>query len=112
MGASPSGIYDEATLWWRHENLHREILRDYSNRIKEVASGSAALETEFLAETIKICQQSIESRKAFTQQCFSKAEQKELSWLEKISHMPILQNRPPLDKFAWDKFDKRAARTH
>jgi len=112
LGASPSGIYDETTLWWRHENLHREILRDYSTRITEVASGSAALEKEFLAETVQICQQSIESRKAFTQQCFSKAEQKELSWLDKIAHMPILHNRPILDRFAWEKFDRRAARTH
>jgi dipeptidase len=28
MGPSPRGTYDDATLWWRHENLHRDILRD------------------------------------------------------------------------------------
>jgi dipeptidase len=28
LGPSSSGTYNDATLWWRHENLHRKILRD------------------------------------------------------------------------------------
>ncbi|MCB0037641.1 MAG: C69 family dipeptidase, partial [Anaerolineales bacterium] len=30
MGARPTATYDEAALWWRHEALHRHILRDYA----------------------------------------------------------------------------------
>ena len=110
LGASPSGIYDDTTLWWRHENLHREILRDYTTRITEVASGSEALEKEFLAEIEHVSHQSMESRKAFTQHCFLKTEQEEMSLLEKVTRMPIQHRRPLYDKIAWRTFDKRAAR--
>ena len=111
LGPSPSGLYEEAALWWRHENLHREILRDYTTRITEVASGLGALQKEFLSEIDQVAHQSLESRRAFTQYCFSKAELAELSWLEKVKHMPVQQRRPLLDKIAWKKFDKQAART-
>ena len=111
LGPSPSGSYDDSTFWWRHENLHREILRDYTTRITEVASGSGVLEKEFLSDIDQVSHQSLESKRAFTQNCFSKAEQAELSWLEKVKHMPVRHRRPILDKIAWKKFDKRAART-
>lgn len=28
LGAAPTARYDPATLWWRHERLHRRVLRD------------------------------------------------------------------------------------
>ena len=110
MGSSVSGTYDESTYWWRHENLHREVLRDYSTRITEVASRMAVLETSFLKAVYQDDFQPVESRKAFSGECFSIAEQEALSSSEAIKQMPIQHHRPFLDKIAWKKFDRQAAR--
>lgn len=110
LGPSPSGIYDEATYWWRHENLHREILRDYSNRISKVQVERDHFETEFLSQIKETTQQSLDLRKNFTQQCFNKAEQAELAWQAAIKEIPIHQSRPILDQLAWRKFDRQANR--
>ncbi len=32
IGPTPSGTYDTTTLYWRHELLHRRVLRDFSAR--------------------------------------------------------------------------------
>lgn len=110
MGRSLTGTYDESTYWWRHESLHREVLRDYSTRIVEVASRLGHLENGFLKEIYQDNQKSLESRQALTQQCFSIAEQEETKLLEMVKQLPIHHNRPLLDKIAWKKFDKQAAR--
>jgi len=110
LGSSVSGTYDESTFWWRHENLHREVLRDYSTRITEVASRMAVLESGFLKSVNQDSLQPVESRKAFSERCFSSADQEVLSLLESINQMPIQQHRPLHDKMAWKKFDRQAVR--
>jgi hypothetical protein len=110
LGPLPRGIYDEATLWWRHENLHREILRDYPKRIQKIISERNAIETKFLAETRERKDLSAEDRLTFTGQCFDQADRAESEWLDQIKDLSIEHHRPLLDKMAWRKFDRKAER--
>jgi dipeptidase len=110
LGPSPQGTYNEATLWWRHEDLHREVLRDYARRIKEITPELDAMETEFLDDVREQMESSSEERLAFTKLCFDRAERAESQALDRIRELPISQRRPLLDKMAWRKFDRKAER--
>ena len=44
----PQGTYDEATLFWRHEALHRETLRDYPTRMAVYQQKRDELEDGFI----------------------------------------------------------------
>jgi secernin len=111
LGPAPTGTYDQATMWWQHENLHREILRDYVTRISVVESGRKDLENGFLAQIPEINQQSVQDKGQFTRQCFEEAAQATSEWLAAIENMPVQHKRPLLDKLAWQKFDREAGRS-
>lgn len=110
LGPQPTGNYDEATLWWRHENLHREMLRDYASRNAIVQDEREALEKMFLERSRELSMAASKERKAFSQEAFETAKQIEAKWLHNIIEMPVTNRRPFLDKFAWRKFDQAAKR--
>ncbi len=112
LGPSPTGTYDEATRWWQHENLHREILRDYTVRIRALKTHRDALEAEFIEQAEKMLVESPESRQALTKECFNYADDAETTWLAQIRVLPVVHRRPILDAFAWNNFDKQAERPH
>lgn len=107
---APSGVYDAASTWWRHENLHREILRDFITRIRVIESERDTIESNFLTQVNEITEKSAELRLGFTKQCFQEVEKAEAAWLRDISDLPITQRRPLLDKVAWNGFDRQAKR--
>ena len=110
LRTEPTGTYDAETLWWRHENLHREILRDYATRIKGVESDRENVELEFLSRVEDVVEETCETRAAFTQDCFKEAELQEARWLAKLTDQPIRHTRPLLDRIAWRRFDRKAKR--
>jgi dipeptidase len=110
LGPAPEGTYDKTTLWWRHENLHREILRDYALRIKTIIAERNAMETEFIADSRETMDLSADERFELTRMCFNKADLAESQWLAQVSGLSIQHRRPILDKMAWRKFDREAER--
>lgn len=110
LSPSPKGAYDAATLWWRHENLHREILRDYAARISMIQPERDALEGEFLAQLPREEKQSIIERSAFTRNCFEGSQLAEAEWLMAVMDATIKNRRPLLDQLTWKKLDKEAGR--
>ncbi|MDY6847055.1 MAG: C69 family dipeptidase [Chloroflexota bacterium] len=110
IGPAPDGTYDQATLWWRHENLHREILRDYSTRIKPAESDRKSIEKNFMQEADALTVEMQASRKALSQSCFDRAQEAEADWLKALKNCSIKHRRPVFDKLAWEKFDRQADR--
>jgi secernin len=47
---TPGGRYDEATMWWAHERLHRAVLQDYATRTAAYRQERARMEETFLRE--------------------------------------------------------------
>ena len=109
-GVSPTGTYDEVTRWWQHENLHREILRDYAVRSKVLIPTRDALEADFLNQAADPQNRSVEDRRALTLQCFEKADLARQAALTQIKAIPVQGRRPLLDKIAWQNFDREAKR--
>ena len=108
----PNEEYDGATRWWRHENLHRELLRDYATRIKVIEAERTALEETFITHTQDRTDLSVEARSGLTLTCFNEVEQVEAKWLEEIYRIPVQKRRPVLDRIAWQNFDRQAQRPH
>ncbi|MBW6465561.1 MAG: C69 family dipeptidase [Brevefilum sp.] len=110
FGAAPTGEYDHASLWWRHENLHRELLRDYATRIKVIEGERDKLEENFIAQVQNWPTQPIEARAGLTRDCFYEVEHVEAKWLEMIVEKPVVNRRSILDQIAWRNFDRQAQR--
>lgn len=111
MGPSPTGTYDDATMWWRHENLHREILRDYAVRITEVQQARDKLEQDFLSRVGEgQAPLSADAKREMTQFSFDASDQAEQGWLEAVRSQKIENRRPLFHQLAWKNADKVAKR--
>jgi dipeptidase len=106
----PNGKYNARTLWWQHENLHREILRDYGLRMAEIRSEREALEASMRDTAVLKMNESPNACREFTKKCFEESKRLEKEWLERIKNLPIRRGRSWLDKIAWQKFDRLAQR--
>jgi secernin len=108
MGPVPTGIYDDATLYWRHELLHRRVLGDFSASLKSYQSERDELESEFVRGGLKYAAESPEIRSIFSDRCFTEAEKAEKRWIEAISTTKAQRKTPPLYRSAWKGFNKKA----
>ena len=108
MGPQPTGTYDEATLFWRHEALHRETLRDYGARINLYQAERDALERQFVADALARATASPADKTEFVRQCFATANQAEAAWLADVKGAPISQRPGMLYRYAWDQLNQKA----
>lgn len=105
---TPDKLFDSAALFWRHETLHREILKDYPSRIGIIEPERSDLETHFILDEKSEREKSIEKRKAFSEQCFDEADQMESSWLQKVKAIPVKNKNHFLYAMAWKKLNEQA----
>jgi dipeptidase len=110
LGPHPTATYDEQRVWWRHENLHREVLKDYTTRRPVFEEQRDRLEEGFLQKASETERKSKGKRAAFTEACFSQVESAEAGWLDAVRQLPIQSHRPFLDKVGWNGFDREADR--
>jgi dipeptidase len=108
LGPAPTGRYSHAALWWRHEGLHREVLRDYATRLAVYRRERDELEAKFLAEAEVHRHSSTAERSAFSARCFEEADQATGRWTAQVQATPV-KNRPAfLYRRALDKLNKEA----
>jgi secernin len=103
MGPSPTGTYDAATLFWRHEVLHRATLRDYATRSALYRDERDELERRFIDGAFTCI-----DRSAYSAQCFAEADQATRRWIECVRPTSLLSRQPLLYRLAWRKFNRQA----
>lgn len=108
VGPAPTGVYDPHSLFWRHERLHRSILRDYPQRIAIIQEERAALEQELLEEALAYCDASLERRRRIVEEGFRRALAAEERWLTRIAALPPTRRLPFLYARAWASFNREA----
>jgi hypothetical protein len=108
LGPSPKGTYDTASLFWRHERLHRAILIDPSARLPVVQSERDPMEKRMIAAEASMVESSPSERLAFSQICFSETELAEEKWFKKVSQMPINTTSAVYYRKAWQQFNQHA----
>jgi secernin len=108
MGPVPGSTYDQATLFWRHESLHRKTLLDYATLIELYKTERNDLEQDFCSQALKLAPRSSPERLAYAALCFAESDTAEAGWLEQISNFKFHDRRNILYKLAWNKFNHQA----
>ncbi len=107
-GSHPTGEYDEATLYWRHERLHREILRDYATRIEVLDEQQKQFEQEMIEKVNNVLTSTAQVRLELSTTAFRKAEEIEAQWLVDVQKQKIRKRNSFLHKSAWNQLDREA----
>jgi dipeptidase len=107
-GDVPTGRYSRASLWWRHEALHRSVLRDYTVRLPVYLAGRDEMEARFLATAADYREQPVEARQEFSARCFWEAERATAHWTEQVTNTPAENKLPRGYGRQWENFNKAA----
>jgi dipeptidase len=107
-GPMPTGIYDEMTLFWRHESLHRATLRDYVVLHRLYADERDVLEGGFTSEALARACDDVSERAAFSARCFAEADQAEARWLERVRAAEVARRPSPFYTAIWSRLNRQA----
>jgi dipeptidase len=107
-GPMPTGTYDPATLYWRHEALHRATLRDYATFIQLYQEEREVQQHRMVGDAMNARETAPSERGSFGAGCFAEAAQAEDGWLERVSSAEVQHRRGLLHDWAWSKFDREA----
>ncbi len=106
LGAAPGGHFDPQTLFWSHERLHREVIRNYPERLAVYRDERDALEKDFIQGALEISGASREERRAYSRSCFNRARQAEDRWLGEVRQVAVKESF--LHRLAWKGFNTTA----
>jgi dipeptidase len=107
IGPPPTGVYDEATLFWRHETLHRAVLRDYAARMALYRDERDELERRFVQGAQAQRQQPLAERAAYSAQCFDEADEAEARWTERVMGTKVSKRPGLLYALAWRRRNRK-----
>ena len=107
LGPEPNGEYDPGTLYWKHELLHRAVLRNYPARLASYQDERDTLEGTFTSGADGLHGKSLHERFEFTRTCFETADDAENRWFEKVMEVPSVK-LPWHYQQAWNGFNKSA----
>ena len=82
QGPRPSDRADDASLWWRHERLHRAALGDFAAWMGEIGAERDALEAGFIA---RLDAAGPEDLAAAVARCWAEAEALEADWASRLA---------------------------
>lgn len=106
LGPVPSDQFDLKTLFWSHERLHREVLKNFPARLATFQDERDALEVEFIEGALALQGADLSTRKAFSESCLEKAAEAEGRWLEGVLKVPP---KPAwFHQAAWNGFNRKA----
>ena len=106
LGPLPTNKFDHKTTFWAHEELHREVIKNYPARAAVYQTERDALEAEFIEGAQTLRDGSVEERKAYSDICFQRAAAAEKEWLKQVRMAPGKQRL--LHSIAWNGFNSKA----
>lgn len=101
FGPIPDGNYDETTLFWRHEALHRATLRDYPTLAPLYQAQRDALEQRLIPDALAFRHTAPDERAAFASRCFAEAQAAEAQWRAQVEAAPVTNSPGLLYRRAW-----------
>ena len=106
MGQIPAGHYNRASLWWRHEELHRGTLRDYPTMIAVYQAERDQMETGFLSGARAHTDLPSDKRSDYARQCFTEADQALDRWSKQVENTPVQNKIPGRYRKIWRKLNE------
>ena len=98
----PKAKYNSDSLWWRHEKLHRSILKDYPRFISAIQKEQSEFEQSFI-EQFQSAKK--DEKKDITKDAFNKADELTTKWLK---DMPAVSSGA--GKWAFHRYWKKQNR--
>jgi dipeptidase len=111
IGPYPREQFDPATLWWKHELLHRRAMADFDGLVPEIRSDFDALEAEFLAESETVKRGVPAEKSEFMQDCFRRALGATEAWIARLRRRSDLTFEDPAYRAMWQKLNAEAGLT-
>ncbi len=102
------GEFDPASIFWRHEQLHRTILKNYRESIQKIITERDQMERELVENSLKIARQSAAEKFAYSQSCAERTNDTEQKWLEMLTSSKQKAHQNFCHRLAWKKWDKQA----
>ena len=88
--------HDPQSRWWRHEQLHRLVLRDHAASVARFAGRRQTLERSWLADPPP------------TDAAFATADRLEAGWLADLAEADLPDTRPRWLRSQWRTLDHDA----
>lgn len=108
LGPDPQRAYDPRAWWWRHEDLHRAVLRDFPARRGAIAKELLSLQQELLdcAEAVPARAQ---ARRALSKAAVERIAATRERWGRQVTGR---YQRAALDRYAlaWERWDRAVGR--
>lgn len=112
IGPAPGRGFDPDSLWWRHEVLHREVLRDFRTRLDAYEPERDEIERKYVRDAGEMKEASAEMashRAALTKKAFGESDEAETRWLQKIKTMPISRKTGLIYRLFWNDRNRKAS---
>lgn len=106
-GVEPTGTYQPDCLWWQHELLHREVLRNYPLRGLAYRSKRDQMEAKFIEGARDVVNENFSTRQRLSERCFTAAREALPEWLTDVRAIPA---KPQAFYYqnAWKKINQDA----
>ncbi len=98
-------FYDDKSIWWGSERLHRLFLTNYGRFIEEYSHERKKLEKDFITESKKLNYNSKKELYDFSLNCFERSKKFTDKWIDKLSE--IKGKKIFLYSNYWNKLSKR-----
>jgi len=97
IGPRPTNNFDQESLWWQHERVHRAILEDYQTRIRIIHPDIEHYEKKWIAKVAetksRLASQPFDQHKdnltQLSKKAFEEAREIERNWIFDINKVPI-----------------------
>jgi secernin len=111
IGPLPTERFDPASLWWKHELLHRRAMADFASVVPEIRADFDRLEEAFLAEAPSVRAGSTAEKRDFSVSCFRRAMEATETWIGRLRARPDLSFQDPAYRAMWAKVNAAAGLT-
>jgi secernin len=105
---NPKGTFDEYSLWWKHELLHREVLKDHSTRLFVYSAERDQLENRFIERVEQSGILPAEERLSISKQCYAEALSATEKWTDEVRKMPVKNKNRFYYAWAWQRINQEA----
>ncbi len=116
LGPKPGNVYEPATVWWRHEELHRLVLQKYPQRLVAYARDRDELEAKFIAGAREIAifakgnmegsEDPTQRLRTFSENALAEAMDAETKWIVKVRAIPPQPKLSGGYRKYWKKLDQ------
>lgn len=108
LGPMPRESDTAGAYWWRHEQLHRRVMADYSAIIGDLRPEIEALEERFFAQAESVRDADAATKASFVAECWHAADMLEERWLADLRKQPYRIDNAAYDSM-WRQFNAAAA---